>query len=254
MANQLVDNQKIGGGIISTAGANTNVWYQREDFDRFSVNGSFSGLQTLFDWVLVKTSDTRLSKAGILKFCGGKKSIVVDFTSPFPDTDYYVFFTPNNNVNTYTVQKKANRFVVNASCDLNSEISWLAIHKEMAILTGVNNPGTIYAGQRVMTGEAALESPGGQLKETLDMTSSFDANKSEWYNSELIIKPEKSIDGNYIPMNLDDYSVILTSNNSINMFWIEKAVDRVKVGTSFPTACTVDYLIIKTGVNWWNEI
>jgi hypothetical protein len=255
MANQKVDNQKISGGVIATAGTNTNVWYQRDAFNKFSLNGSFASLQTIFDWVTVKSADQRLFKAGVAKFCGNRKTLVVDFDSPFPSTDYFFLFSGNNNVNLYSIDKKKIKAVIKGSFNLESEISWLAIHKELAILTGVNNPGTIFAGQRQMLGVDSQQLDGeGNIKSGLDMEDDDDANNDRWYNGEMIIKPDQELDGFVENMNLNDYSVILTSNNNINMFWIEKAIDRVKIGTSFETPCVIDYLIIKAGVNWWNEL
>ncbi len=255
MANQRVDNQKISGGVISTAGTNTNVWYQRDSFNKFSINGSFGSLQTLFDWVTVKSSDQRLFKAGVSKFCGNRKTLIIDFDSPFPSTDYFIYFSGNNNVNLYTIEKKKTRAVIKGSFNLESEVSWLAIHKQLAILTGVNNSGTIFSGRREMYGSDIKKlNTDGSTKLKLDITDDSDSNLNRWYNGEMIIKPDQILDGFVENMNLDNYSVILTSNNNINMFWVEKAIDRVKIGTSFETPCVIDYLIIKSGVNWWNEI
>ena len=250
MANQKVDNQKISGGVISTAGTNTNVWYQRDSFNKFSLNGSFGSLQTLFDWVTVRSTDQRLFKAGVSKFCGNKKSLVIDFDSPFRTTDYFLFFSGNNNVNLYNIEKKKTKAVVKGSFNLESEVSWLAIHKELAMLTGVSNAGTIFTGTRQMFGSDIPT----VSKLQLDMTNDSDANLNRWYNGQMIIKPDSTIDGFVEEMNLQDYSVILSSNTNINMFWIEKAIDRVKIGTSFETPCVIDYMIIKSGVNWWNEL
>ena len=251
MSNTLIDNQKVNGGVVSTAGSNTNVWYERETEDTFSLNGSFANLQTIFDWVMIRSFDESLFKAGIVKFCGNKKSLVVNFDSPFPSTDYLVFFTTNNNVNTFWVEKKSFRFVMNGSYELGSEVSWFAIHKELAILTGVNNPGTMFSGSRILVQDSVPLVSG---KDTLDITDDDDSNLTGWYNNEYIIQPSTTEDNNLQPMDLSDYSVILSSNININTFWIEKAADRVKIGTSFPAACTIDYFIIKSGVNWWNEI
>jgi len=129
MSNILVDNQKVNGGIVSTAGTNTTVWYERETTNTFSLNGSFASLQTIFDWVMIRNFDENLFKAGVVKFCGNKKSLVVNFESPFPTDEYLLFFTPNNNINTFLVEKKPFRFVINGSSLLGSEISWFAIHK-----------------------------------------------------------------------------------------------------------------------------
>ena len=45
MSSKLIDNQKLSGGVLCTAGNNTNVWYERDANDEFTVNGSFNPLQ-----------------------------------------------------------------------------------------------------------------------------------------------------------------------------------------------------------------
>ncbi len=252
MSNQKVDYQKISGGIVACAGANTNCWYVRESPDKFSVNGAFSSLQTIFDWVLVKTVDNRFFKSGVLRFCEGQTTTNIKFTSPFPNNDYFIFFSSNNNVNIYWTDKKVFKCTVSASGPLGAEISWIAVHKELARLTGMNNPGSIYAGKRIITALDPL--PTTIAKETLDISLDADANVDGWYNNEIIIKPTESLDDIYKPMNLSSYSVLLSSDTNINNYWLEKAKDRVKVGTSYSTPCQIDYLLIKSGVNWWDEI
>lgn len=251
MSNQKVDFQKIGGGVVACAGVNTNCWYQREAVDKFSVNGAFSSLQTIFDWVLVKNIDSRFFKSGVLRYCEGQTTVNIKFTSPFPSNEYFIFFSPNNNVNAFWIDKKVFKCAVSSSGPLGSELSWIAIHKEMARMTGVNNPGSIYAGSRIITTDSI---PSIVTKETLDISDDADANVNGWYNNEIIIKPTEALDEIYKPMNLSSYSTLLSANININNYWIEKAKDRVKVGTSYPKSCQVDYLIIKSGVNWWDEI
>jgi hypothetical protein len=70
----------------------------------------------------------------------------------------------------------------------------------------------------------------------------------------MIIKPTAALDEIYKPMNLSSYSALISSNININNYWIEKAKDRVKVGTSYSKSCQIDYLLVKSGVNWWDEI
>ncbi len=251
MSNQKIDYQKISGGVVACAGANTNCWYTRETVDTLSVNGAFSSLQTVFDWVMVKTIDNRLFKSGVLKFCEGQSITNIKFTSPFPSNDYFIFFSPNNNVNVYWTDKKAFKCTITASGPLGKEVSWIAIHKELARMTGVNNPGSIYSGKRVITNDAITSIPS---KPTLSMTDLNDCNVDGWYNNEVVIKPTAELDEIYQTMNLSSYSVLLSSNININSYWIEKKVDRVKVGTSYPKSCQIDYLIIKSGANWWDEI
>ena len=251
MSNQIVDSNKLSGGIIATAGVNTNCWYQRDDYNKFSLNGAFAGLETVLDWVMVDNFNERLFKSGIISFCGSQKSQIVKFKSPFPSNDYFTFFTPNNNVNTYTVDKKNFRFVIGSSYDMGSEISWLAIHKNLAIMTGITNPGSLFVGRRTITTATIPLVPG---KDELDITDDADSNLNGWYNNEMIIQPTLALDSITTDMDLEDYTVILSSNTNINNYWIEKSSDRVKIGTSYPTACEIDYMFIKTGINWWEEI
>ena len=245
----LVDNQKVSEGVLATAGTNTNVWYERGQGKKFTLFGSFSNIDNIFDWIGIKSVDERLYKGGILKFCGNAKTATIEFDSPFPSSDYFVFFSGNNNVNLYTLNKTPLKMVIKGSFTLNSEISWFAFHKRLAILTGENNPNSIFCGKREIVGV----SPIIEGKPSLNIEDDSDANLSSWYNGEIIIKPEES-DGYVTNMKLNNYSIILSSNVNINMFWTEKAKDRVRVATSFETPCKIDYFIVKVGLNWWQEL
>jgi hypothetical protein len=61
MSNQVIDSIKINGGIVATAGVDTNCWYQRDAVNKFSLNGALFGLETVFDWVMVKDINERLA-------------------------------------------------------------------------------------------------------------------------------------------------------------------------------------------------
>ena len=134
----------------------------------------------------------------------------------------------------------------------------MAIHKNFAKLTGINNPGTIYAGTRSLIYDeisCSTLQPDCTVPPTgLDVDIDCHSNREGFYKCEYIIKPSKPLDGIQIPMDLEDYSIILSSSNNINIFWMEKEVDRVRVGSSFPSKTTLDYLIIKTGIDWWEEL
>lgn len=276
----LVNSKKINGGVVSSPGKNVSLWYTRQPNDKLNINGSFNGLETPYDWVLVKSTDSKWIKSGIISFSSEKKSTIIKFTSPFVNDDYYVFFLTNNNTNLFWSDKKNNQFTLNGSFSLGSEISWLAIHKKIGQQTGIRTPNTMYVGQRTLindyvkwdgsdfvpgddvsnpptlplpadsTGDAVPPPPG-----TYD--SSCDLNG--WYKNELIIRPNKIFDqistNNLMQFtNSEDYSVILSSNVSINTYWLDKRSDRVKIGTSYSNKCIINYLFIKTGLNWWDEI
>ena len=248
MSSKLIDNRKIVDGVVGSAGMNTNVWYTREPNGSFTINGAFNGAESVFDWVLNKTSDSRLIKAGVVKLASSKKTLQINFDTSFPTDQYFVYFLQTANVNSYFIEKKVNRFVISGSWELGEEVSWLAIHKDFARTTGTNNPGTIYSGQRVLQGRIP------ELEEDcLDIDNDEHANLTNWYNGEYIIKPTKLKDGILVEPNLDEYSVILSCNNNINTFWVEKASDRFKIAASFANPCIIDYLMIKKGIDWWNE-
>jgi hypothetical protein len=277
----LINFKKVNGGVVSTPGRNVNVWYKREPADQFTINGSFNGLEMPYDWVLLKETDSRWIKAGIVTFNSERKSTVVKFVSPFVDENYYVFFLSNNNTSMYWSNKSKSQFVINGGFSLGSEVSWIAIHKKIGLQTGIRTPGSLYVGQRVLSvdtvqwnGAAFVPGDNPSNPPTLplpaDSTNStaippppgtYDSacNLNGWYKNELIIRPTLINDG-ISTSNLmkfaqsNSYSVILSSNTNINTYWIDKRADRVKVGTSYPVQCIINYLFIKTGLNWWDEI
>jgi hypothetical protein len=254
MSNLLIDNRKIIDGIIATPGSNTNTWYCREPNNSFSINGAFNGAESIFDWVLTKTTNSKYIKSGVMRISAAKKSAVILFDTAFPSTDYFVFFSSNANVKMFYVDKKINRFVINASWNVGSEITWIAFHKEFAKKTGINNPGSIFLGSRTFGAPIPdIILPDGSILETLDIKNDAYANMTSWYHNEYIIKPTAFMDGIQQTPNLTDYSVILTPSSNINMFWCEKATDRVKIATSYPKQCIIDYLLIKKGIDWWDE-
>ena len=264
MSSYLIDNQKLSGGVLANSGNNTNAWYTRLSYDEFKVNGSFNPLQGIFDWVLTKTTNTHYVKSDIIRFKSPRQSIQVTFKSIFPDENYFVFFTGNANVNLFWSNKKKTGFVINASAPFESEVTWLAIHKNFAKLTGINNPGTIYAGSRSLVydtidcAELVVDCGTSDVcaEPELDISKDCHANLQGWYENEYIIKPTAYSDEPNIPMNFDDslFSVLTTTNVNINTYWLEKANDRAKIGTSFPTKCIIDYLFIKNGYDWWEEL
>lgn len=246
---KIVDNQKVSEGILATAGTNTNVWYERDIGNKFTLNGSFSNIDNIFDWIGIRSIDERLYKCGVLRFCGNSRTAVIEFDSPFPSSDYFLFFSGNNNVNLYTLSKTPLKAVVKGSFNLESEVSWFAFHKKLAIMTGTTKPNSIFCGTREILGVSEIE----LNKPELNIEDDADSNLNKWYNGEIIIQPNEA-DGYITGMKIQNYSIVLSSNVNINMFWTEKKNDRVRVATSFETPCKVDYFIVKVGLNWWQEL
>lgn len=274
MGSKIIDNRKISGGVLSLAGFNTHSWYDRNADGSFTVNGAWNGAENVFNWVLTKTTNSKYTKSGVIKIASEKKSVVVRFDTAFPDTNYYIFFSSNANSNLFWSTKYTNRVVINSSYSLGEEITWFAIHKTLLTSSGFNKSGNIFAGARNIqfNGEDVINS-NGEILQTLPLTDDAYENGSSWYKNEYIISPTSSLDGiqtmpSFQPLvdkagnvvvdtngNVEyNYSIILSSNENINTYYVEKGADRVKIGTSYPTACTIDYFIVKTGVDWWNLI
>ena len=275
MANKIIDNRKLTGGILTLPGFNTNSWYQRNADASFTVNGAWNGSENIFNWVLTKTINSKYTKSGVVKVASVKKSLTIRFDTGFPDNNYFLFFNTNANSTLYWSTKYTNRFVINSSFSLGDEITWFAIHKTIISSSGFNKSRDIYAGTRVMNGVNTTDKldDEGHIWQSLDITNNANSNNTQWYKSELIIAPNLALDGvqvepAYSPLidsagkpivdssgNTEyNYSIMLSSNENINRYYVEKASDRVKIGGSYPVNCNIDYLMVKTGVDWWNLI
>jgi len=274
MASKIIDNRKISGGILSLAGFNTYSWYDRNQDGSFTVNSAWNGSENVFNWVLTNTINSKYTKSGVIKIASSKKNVVIRFDTAFPNNDYYVFFSSNANCNLYWTTKYPNRVVLNSSYYLGEEVTWFAIHKTLITSSGFNKTGNLFAGTRNITNVAPdVINSNGEILQTLPLTSNTYANGSSWYKNEYIIAPTAAIDGiqtlpSFQPLvdktgnvvvdsngNVEyNYSIILSSNENINTYYVEKGADRVKIGTSYPAACTIDYFIVKNGVDWWNLI
>ena len=77
-------------------------------------------------------------------------------------------------------------------------------------------------------------------------------------NNELLIKPEVGIADDPGTMTISPtspgYSLLLSSNENINIYWKEKENNQFRIKTSSPAATTIHWLVIKNGVEWWQEL
>lgn len=239
-------NQKVTGLVSLTPNSNVNTYYNRLNDGRFTMLTSFNGFNNSIDWVVAAPTDTKLFKSGTLKVNGKLKSETIKFTTPFKDADYFVFLSSPSNQKLYWQTLCNNRFTITSSYYLMQEISWMAFHKD--IFGGVYTPNSIYTGRRTING----------FVETVNGESPTTANLGYWFNNEYLIQPQIGVDGDPGSMSIDPtnpgYSLLLSSNQNINIYWTNKNINQFSVKTSSPTDCILHWLVIKNGVEWWQEL
>lgn len=239
-------NRRVAGLVALAPNSNVNTYYDRTDETRFKALTSFNGYTNKIDFVVARPIDTPIFKAGVLRVNGKVKSETIKFETPFKDKDYFVFVASPVNQKVYWNLLCESRFTITASHYLMKEVAWMAFHKD--IYGGVYTPNSIYVGKRTLTG--STETVGGE--------SPTVANGSTWYNNELLIKPDIAVQGDPGTMLIDPtdpgYSLILSSNENINIYWTEKQSNQFRVKTSSPVACTVHWLVVRNGIEWWQEL
>jgi len=239
------NNTRMTGLVSLTPNSNVNTYYERKDDNRFNLLTSFNGFSKDIDWIISKTMDTSLFKSGSLKVNGKVKSETIKFKTPFKNSDYFIVLSNPANQKVYWQLVCNNKFTITCSNYLVKEVCWMAFHRD--IFGGVYTPNSIYVGKRVITGSV----------ETTQGESPTTANMPVWYNNELLVKPEITVDGDSGIMNMDmdiGYSLILSSDENINIYWNEKESNQFRIKTSSPTPCTIHWVAIKKGIEWWQEL
>lgn len=246
----VADNKRVAGLIALTANDNVNTYYERLDSNSFDAKTSFNGYNKLVDWVIAKPIDSTLFKSGTFKVSGRLKSETIKFITPFKNTDYFVFFSSPSNDKLYWEQLCENRFTVTSSHYLTKEISWMAFHRDM--FGGVFTPDSIFVGKRTIDNTVTPSTTGEAETEGLE------PNLRLWTDSTLIIQPEVGEQGDPGEMLIDPtdpgYSILLSSNENINMYWTDKEDNNFTIKTSSPEKCIVHWAVIKNGIEWWQEI
>lgn len=239
-------NKRVVGLVATTPNANVMTYYDRKDDNKYNLLTSFNGFSKKIDWVIAKPIDTPIFKSGVYKINGKLKSDTIKFETPFKDTDYYIFLSSPVNQKIYWQMLCENRFTISASHYLLKEVSWMAFHKD--IFGGVYTPNSIFVGKRDITGSTTT--PEGEEPSI--------ANMSTWYNHEMLIRPEIGVSNDAGSMTIDPtdpgYSVLLSSNENINIYWKNKESNQFRIKTSSPTSTTIHWLVIRNGVEWWQEL
>lgn len=259
----IANNRKVAGLIAMTPNNNVNTFYEKTDNQRFNMLTSLNGFSQNIDWIVSRTTDTSLFKAGIFKVNGKIKSQTIKFQTPFTDSDYFIFLSNPVNQKIYWNSLCPDRFSISSSYYLQREVSWVAVHRD--VFGGVYTPDSIFVGKRIMSGRVFIDSDSNNYAEwpgddnsNIVFPQPTVANLGYWYNNEVLIKPEFGVDGDPGNMSIDPddpgYSLIISSNKNINNYWIEKESNQFRVKTSSPESCTLHYLVVKNGIEWWNEL
>ena len=240
------NNNRVAGLISITPNSNVSTYYERLDNGTFNLLSSFNGFSKNIDWVVANVMNTTLFKSGSLKINGKLKSETIQFDTPFKDANYYVFLSNPSNQKVYWQSICNNKFSITSSYILDKEISWMAFHRD--IFGGVYTPNSIFVGKRDVVGY--VETTLGESPTT--------ANLGYWYNNELLIQPEINVNGDAGSMIASPtnpgYSLLLSCDQNINIYWSIKGTNQFSVKTSSPTDCTIHWAVIQNGVQWWNEL
>lgn len=238
-------NQKVSGMVTLTPNSNVNTYYEKLDTGNFNLLTSFAGFSNSIDWLVAKAVDTKLFKSGVLKINGKIKNDIITFEKPFKDSNYFVVLSSPSNQKIFWNTLCNNKFSITSSYYFEKEVSWMAFHKDM--FGGVYTANSIYVGDRTISGSVVTS--GGESPST--------SNLSYWYNNELWITPNIA-SGDPSTMNIDPttpgYSLVLSSNENINIYWTEKLSNGFRIKTSSPSDCTIHWVIIKNGVEWFKEL
>jgi len=247
-------NKNLSGLIAVSANENVNTFYERLSNNTFDLKTSYNGYNKLIDWVIAKPINSSVFKSGIFKISGKVKSETIKFISPFKDTDYYMFICSPTNDKLYWNQLCEDRFTISSSHYLTREVCWMAFHKDM--FGGIFTPDSLYVGKREITNGSALTSGTTGTTGTSGDPVVLEPNLNYWVDSELIIEPEVGLDPGEMSIDPTDpgYSILLSSNENINMYWTEKEMNSFNIKTSAPVNCIVHWAVIKNGIEWWNEI
>lgn len=259
----LLNNRKESNLIMITPNSNANTYYEKTDKSKFLGLTSLNGFSQVIDWIVAKQIDSTLFKSGSLKVNGKIKSETIKFVTPFKDSNYFVFFSTPSNQKLFWNELYLDRFLVSSSHFLKTEVSWFAFHKD--IFGGVYTPNSIYVGKREITDRTFIDSNyntytewPGDINTEITWPIPPTSNLGLWYNNQYIIQPKIGVESETGNMSIDPddpgYSVLLSSNQNINLYWDTKEINKFTIKTSSPTNCTVHYLVIKNGIEWWDEL
>jgi hypothetical protein len=217
-----------------TPGANTNTYYVKStDSSEVVVHSSSGKFDDTIDWLAVGRIDTPFIKTGVSKIKTPQKRIKVYFETKYKNGDYRVFVFSPVNSKYYVPVKEKDGFVVESSYLVEDEIAWITVNTSQVI------NGTLLWKKGIPEGETRQENLGRILEISLNshryplIFNSFGFPNFENTN----------------------YSVILSSDSNVNVWYENKQLDKFDIRRSYTGQdMQVHYLVVEANTKWWSTI
>lgn len=217
-----------------TPNSNVNSYYVRSiesgELDVYTSSGRFD---ESIDWLAIGRLDSPYVKSGVTKVNNPKKQFKIFFESKFPNADYRVMIFNPNNSKYYVPAKDEDGFIVESSYLVEDEVSWIAVNSNQVVNgTLVWKKGIPEDEQRVSNLDRITEIGINSHKYTLNYT-----------------------DFGFDNFNSDEYSVILSSDSNVNVWYSNKTLNSVDIRRSYTGEdMKIDYLIVRGSERWYNNI
>jgi len=217
-----------------TSRQNSNVYYVRSvDTGEVSIFSSSAKFSDEIDWIGVGKINTPYVKAGVTRIKKSAKNVKIPFDTRFSNTIYRVFaFSPNNS-KYFVTQKDRDGFIVESSYFVEEEVAWIALNTNQII------NGTIDWRKGVPETEV--------ITDHLDRINEINNNSSKY-----------TLDFNSLGFPTFDntkYSVILSSDQNINLWSENKTPGKVDIRRSYAGIDSkIDFVVLETNTKWWKNI
>ena len=217
-----------------TPNSNVNSYYVRSvesgELDIYTSSGRFD---ENIDWLAIGRLDSPYVKAGVTKVNKAQKQFKIFFESRFNTTDYRVMVFNPNNSKYYVPEKDQDGFIVESSYLVEEEVSWIAVNSNQVI------NGTIVWKKGIPEDEKRVSN--------LDRVTEIGINSHKYtlnFN-----------DFGFDNFSSTDYSVILSSDSNINLWYSDKKLNSVDIRRSYTGEdMEVDYLIVRGNNKWYDQI
>lgn len=217
-----------------TPNSNVNSYYVRSiesgELDIFTSSGRFD---ESIDWLAIGRMDSPYVKTGVTKVNSSSKQFKIFFESKMPTSEYRIMVFSPNNSKYYVPSKNEDGFIVESSHLVEDEVSWIAINSNQIM------NGTLVWKEGIPEDQRRLSN--------LDRITEIGINSHKYTLN--------FTDLGFENFDSTDYSVILSCNSNINVWYDNKTLNSVDIRRGYTgSEIKIDYLIVKGDSRWFDGI